>query len=95
MHASSSSQQATDDTSPQPRERVRRVEDLRTPCLVLHRHVAERNAKRMLTRATLLGVTLRPHVKTHKTLQGAHLQVMLSSNSPPRGTNPQSSRDRR
>eukprot|EP01062_Namystynia_karyoxenos_P051504 TRINITY_DN40501_c0_g1_i1.p2 TRINITY_DN40501_c0_g1~~TRINITY_DN40501_c0_g1_i1.p2 ORF type:complete len:425 (+),score=121.53 TRINITY_DN40501_c0_g1_i1:72-1277(+) len=48
---------------------------LRTPCLVLHLEVARRNAERMLRRAAALGCALRPHVKTHKTLEGAELQT--------------------
>eukprot|EP00933_Yihiella_yeosuensis_P027714 TRINITY_DN21600_c0_g1_i1.p1 TRINITY_DN21600_c0_g1~~TRINITY_DN21600_c0_g1_i1.p1 ORF type:complete len:421 (+),score=68.27 TRINITY_DN21600_c0_g1_i1:66-1265(+) len=51
------------------------LEGLRTPCYVLHREVAARNAQRMRERCAKLGVKLRPHVKTHKTLEGALLQT--------------------
>ena len=48
---------------------------LRTPALLLYLDVARRNASVMLQRASDLQCTLRPHVKTHKTLQGAYLQT--------------------
>ena len=47
------------------------LEALRTPALVCHRDVLERNAERMRERATKLGCLLRPHFKTMKTLEGA------------------------
>lgn len=46
---------------------------LRTPCLVVDEAVARANAESMLERARTLGVVLRPHVKTHKTLEGGLL----------------------
>ncbi len=52
-----------------------RIEDLRTPAALVELHVLERNAARMAERAHRLGVRLRPHVKTHKTLEAARLQV--------------------
>ena len=36
---------------------------------------AERNAASMLERAARMGCALRPHMKTHKTVEGALLQV--------------------
>lgn len=45
------------------------VADLQTPCYILYRSILERNAQRMLDRAAHLGCMLRPHMKTHKTLQ--------------------------
>eukprot|EP01063_Lacrimia_lanifica_P036471 TRINITY_DN7245_c0_g2_i1.p1 TRINITY_DN7245_c0_g2~~TRINITY_DN7245_c0_g2_i1.p1 ORF type:complete len:401 (+),score=157.67 TRINITY_DN7245_c0_g2_i1:73-1203(+) len=50
-------------------------EALVTPCYVLDKAVAQRNATAMLDRAAALGCALRPHVKTHKTLEGALLQT--------------------
>ena len=47
------------------------LESVRTPALVCHRHVLERNAVRMRERAQGLGCILRPHFKTVKTLEGA------------------------
>ena len=42
--------------------------DLPTPALILDRTRLERNAARMLARAAELGVALRPHVKTSKSI---------------------------
>ena len=52
-----------------------RVEELRTPAALVDLEVAARNATRMSERASRLGVRLRPHVKTHKTIEAARLQV--------------------
>ncbi len=52
-----------------------RVGDLRTPAALVDLDVLERNAERMGATAARLGVRLRPHVKTHKTLEGARIQV--------------------
>ena len=52
-----------------------RIEDLRTPAALVDSRVLERNADRMSARVKRLGVRLRPHVKSHKTLEAAHLQV--------------------
>ncbi|CAJ1333100.1 unnamed protein product [Effrenium voratum] len=49
------------------------VDDLPTPCYVGYRSVIARNAERMLSRAKDLGCKLRPHMKTHKTAEGAVL----------------------
>ena len=54
---------------------VVRVEELRTPAALVDLEVVERNTSRMSARAAKLGTRLRPHVKTHKTLEGARLQV--------------------
>lgn len=54
---------------------VNPLQGLRTPCYVVYKEVAAANAERMRTRALALGVNLRPHVKTHKTLEGALLQT--------------------
>ena len=51
------------------------VSGLRTPAYLLYLDVATRNADRMLARAERLGCALRPHVKTHKTLEGGVLQT--------------------
>ncbi len=52
-----------------------RIEELCTPAALVDLDVVERNATRMAERAHRLGVRLRPHVKTHKTLEAARLQV--------------------
>ncbi|XP_062813861.1 D-serine dehydratase isoform X3 [Anolis carolinensis] len=53
----------------------RRIEELPSPALVVDLDVAKRNAQRMRERCRELGVTLRPHMKTHKTLEGAQLMT--------------------
>jgi D-serine deaminase-like pyridoxal phosphate-dependent protein len=52
-----------------------RIADLRTPAALVDLEKTERNASQMSERATLLGARLRPHVKTHKTLEAARIQV--------------------
>jgi len=49
--------------------------DVETPALLLHRDVMERNLKQMTDRARRLGVSLRPHIKTHKCLELGRRQV--------------------
>ena len=49
--------------------------DVETPALLLHRDVMERNLKQMADRARRLGVSLRPHSKTHKCLELGRRQV--------------------
>jgi D-serine deaminase-like pyridoxal phosphate-dependent protein len=48
---------------------------LETPCLVVDLDVAEANAQRMAAGAAARGVALRPHVKTHKSVALARLQL--------------------
>ena len=47
--------------------------DLRTPALILDRTRLRRNLQRMRDRAAELGVALRPHLKTAKSVDVAHL----------------------
>ena len=51
------------------------LKTLRTPCYTLDLAIAKNNANVMIERAESLGCTLRPHVKTHKTIEGALLQT--------------------
>ncbi len=46
--------------------------DLQTPCLLLDREIMQRNIQRMAARARSLGVKLRPHLKTPKSVPVAH-----------------------
>ncbi|MFN2442330.1 MAG: alanine racemase [Thermoanaerobaculia bacterium] len=46
-----------------------------TPSFLVNRERVERNCARMLEKARRSSVRLRPHVKTHKTLEGARLQL--------------------
>ena len=50
-------------------------ERIPTPACLLDRRVLERNLDRMSGRARDLGVALRPHVKTHKCVEIARLQI--------------------
>ncbi len=50
------------------------IADLATPALVLDLDVMEANLARMAARAKTLGVTLRPHAKTHKCVEIAKRQ---------------------
>jgi D-serine deaminase-like pyridoxal phosphate-dependent protein len=52
-----------------------RLKDLPTPAFVINRHAFEKNCRSMLEMAKDRGLSLRPHVKTHKTPQGAWIQV--------------------
>ncbi|MEE4271819.1 MAG: alanine racemase [Thermoanaerobaculales bacterium] len=49
--------------------------ELQTPCALVDLERFEANCTRMSDRAHRLGVRLRPHVKTHKTVQGARIQT--------------------
>lgn len=53
------------------------IHDLPTPALLLDLDVLERNLQRMSERAAALGVAMRPHIKTHKSLEVAALQKAL------------------
>jgi len=53
------------------------IHDLPTPALLLDLDVLERNLHRMSERAAALGVAMRPHIKTHKSLEVAALQRTL------------------
>lgn len=62
---------------PQPRVReiVSPTEPIDTPTLVVDETMMHRNISEMAALAKSLGVSLRPHIKTHKTPQIALLQV--------------------
>src|SRR6266576_7028956 len=49
--------------------------DVETPALLLYRDVMEQNLKSMAARAKKLGVSLRPHIKTHKCLELGRRQL--------------------
>src|SRR6266853_3779499 len=49
--------------------------DVETPALLLDRDVMEQNLKSMAARAKKLGVSLRPHIKTHKCLELGRRQL--------------------
>ena len=49
--------------------------DLPTPAFVVNRHAFATNCQQVLETARDRGLKLRPHIKTHKTLEGIELQV--------------------
>jgi D-serine deaminase-like pyridoxal phosphate-dependent protein len=51
------------------------LDDLETPVAVVDLDVLERNVARMAAMARACGIRLRPHVKTHKTIEIARLQM--------------------
>ncbi len=51
------------------------ISDLDTPALLVDLDIADANVRRMAERARRAGVSLRPHIKTHKTPALAHLQI--------------------
>jgi D-serine deaminase-like pyridoxal phosphate-dependent protein len=51
----------------------KRLSDLLTPCLVLDRDIMQANIRRMADRADALGVELRPHLKTCKSVEIARM----------------------
>jgi D-serine deaminase-like pyridoxal phosphate-dependent protein len=55
------------------------IHDLPTPALLVDLDVLERNLRRMKERADGLGVTLRPHLKTHKCVEIGKAQQALGS----------------
>src|SRR6266576_897238 len=61
------------------RSRAASMLDVETPALLLYRDVMERNLKTMAGRAKKLGVSLRPHIKTHKCLELGRRQVALGA----------------
>jgi D-serine deaminase-like pyridoxal phosphate-dependent protein len=52
-----------------------RIDELPTPCALVDLDRLERNCARMSERVARLGTRLRPHVKTHKCVEAARLQV--------------------
>ena len=64
------------------------VQDLDTPCAVVDLDVMENNLRRCQTYLDRHGLGLRPHIKTHKIPEFAHLQIKLGAkgiNCPWRG----------
>ncbi|RUS24399.1 hypothetical protein BC938DRAFT_473635, partial [Jimgerdemannia flammicorona] len=53
----------------------KKLSEIRTPALVVDRFVVERNGREMRETAQRLGLRLRVHVKTHKTIEGTELQL--------------------
>ncbi|XP_046573479.1 D-threo-3-hydroxyaspartate dehydratase-like isoform X2 [Haliotis rubra] len=49
------------------------VADVPTPCLLVDIDKVKRNCQRMIDTARNMGVQLRPHIKTHKSIEGADI----------------------
>ena len=60
---------------------VSRLADLETPCLVVDAERMDRNIARLRDRLAPLGVSLRPHLKTAKSVEVAH-RVMTTPEGP-------------
>ena len=52
-----------------------RAEHLETPAILINRPVFDSNMEKMARRLAPLKVALRPHYKSHKSTDIAHLQV--------------------
>ncbi|KAF2068209.1 hypothetical protein CYY_010466 [Polysphondylium violaceum] len=52
-----------------------KIKDLNTPCILVDEKVVKNNCKSMIDRANQLGVDIRPHMKTHKTIEIGKYQV--------------------
>jgi D-serine deaminase-like pyridoxal phosphate-dependent protein len=55
------------------------VQDLDTPCAVVDLDIMENNLRRCQTYLDKHGLRLRPHIKTHKIPEFAHLQIRLGA----------------
>ncbi len=55
------------------------MEPIKTPSLILDAERLKRNAERMTARAKQLNVALRPHIKTHKCVEIAKIQIAGNS----------------
>jgi D-serine deaminase-like pyridoxal phosphate-dependent protein len=55
------------------------IHELPTPALLIDAEILERNLKDMQDRATRLGVSLRPHIKTHKCIEIGKKQQKLGA----------------
>ncbi len=75
MNAASTLEMRTEPNSPDT------LETLETPCLVVDADRMERNITRLRTRLDTLGVSLRPHLKTAKSIEAAH-KVMTTPQGP-------------
>jgi D-serine deaminase-like pyridoxal phosphate-dependent protein len=51
-----------------------KIDQLNTPAFLVDRNIVRQNCDRMLEKARQSGVAFRPHVKTHKTIEGARMQ---------------------
>lgn len=57
------------------RRSVVTLADIETPAFIINKHAFVKNCQDISNEATRIGVDLRPHVKTHKTVEGALIQA--------------------
>lgn len=50
------------------------LSDITTPAFVVNKHAMTNNCRKVLETAAVSGMKLRPHIKTHKTIEGALIQ---------------------
>lgn len=55
--------------------RFRSIDDLPTPCIVVDEQIVKTNIVRMQEDVTIKGCRLRPHIKTHKSVEMAKWQI--------------------
>ena len=55
------------------------IDDIETPCAVVDLDVMENNLRRCQSYLDGHGIALRPHIKTHKIPEFAHLQIRLGA----------------
>ena len=53
------------------------LEELDTPCLIVDLDIAEKNILKMELAANSMGVSMRPHAKTHKSSYWAKKQIKV------------------
>eukprot|EP01097_Dermamoeba_algensis_P007053 TRINITY_DN440_c0_g3_i1.p1 TRINITY_DN440_c0_g3~~TRINITY_DN440_c0_g3_i1.p1 ORF type:complete len:463 (+),score=91.75 TRINITY_DN440_c0_g3_i1:39-1391(+) len=49
--------------------------ELRTPAFIVDKYKTQRNCSLLINKSKAAGLALRPHIKTHKTVEGARMQL--------------------
>ena len=70
-----SNDNSTNDRTTNKQHQQQKLHDLDTPAFVINVHAFRKNCQRILNTAADHNVRVRPHIKTHKTLQGALIQA--------------------
>ena len=55
--------------------------DLQTPAFVINRYAFEKNCRKVVEMANVKNFKIRPHIKTHKTVEGCLLQAIGDSSN--------------
>jgi D-serine ammonia-lyase len=77
------------------KQKIKTLKDLITPSFIINRYTFANNCSTMIDTAKRNNVTLRPHMKTHKTIQGCYAQATGTNWNKERGNNNNSSSDNR